>query len=278
MELLLTDYQKLLDLADGKRPVWSMAELARCSAEYKLVTPTGNFLTTDGDRKAKRIRDAIKQLSAGVPLQTEREDRSADLQSERWFRAKIDDTLCWFNKHAIFTGIPPQTINHIRWSDEAVKVKRLKTELIPILNAETLIKVIPVALQRTAILGPETICFSPVSSLGKQNRPVIRIQSKYYDYILTKWPECSWWHLPKSQSPLMLVHAKGSSLRRGFVAAVMLVETDGWPSPSIDLVTVAVEEKQCPRNTTKQPSTNGTLPRPRGPHKRRKSHNENTTA
>lgn len=226
-KLTVLDYINLLSLLNSKKPLWTVDSLQRC-VSAGLVTPTGNFLSFEGTRKAKRIREVSEKLTRGVPLKERSTDRSQELSKEQWSRInwKISPTSrkhVFFNSDAIFGGRCPWEATLIR--SEEPEYSTIDARIRKFLRYEAWSKVIPYAVQIDYLGGMETICFHSVV----KSKSVFRIQSKYFDYAINTYKDATFW---RRSDGLIRVRGAENTIRDKYCAYISPV-IGNWNPPQI---------------------------------------------
>jgi hypothetical protein len=242
--LHFSDLQKLLAVSQGQRPTWGNESKDRCKT---LITPTGNFLTKTGERKVNRIKAILVELRRGIPLHIERANRSDELGDEAWFKTKWDQAHCWFGDSALFSGKPPKGLEYQALQPDDPKVAKLQREILEALDTRSLLKLIPIAVQRNQLDGLE------VATLIGATKQVLtaRIQTRYFDWVSTYWADPTWWHYRSDNGTTFVVaqsatgknldeqqgaNAHRYRLSNHVVAIIVPVSNEGWYTPDSDII------------------------------------------
>lgn len=244
MPLEIIDYQNLLILSRDQYPLWTVVSLDRCE-KARLVNAKGDFLTREGRRKAQRLAESVEKLQAGLPLDVRCVDRTSEFvngMSRDFVRSAHNHTKIWFNDEAIFKGNAPHDSSLKRVSIEdkqfawVAKEIRMATET----SNRVLTKLHPYAVQIDRLDGMETIClrFSRNGLIGTGRVKGLRIQSKYYDFVISSLKEPSFWcNADRLHGPIFIKNTFGSGLGNkihALIMPVMPVVSFDWPLPSFD--------------------------------------------
>lgn len=226
-----SDFAGLLDLLGGREPRWTYDALRRCH-ENGLVSPNGMTLTGPGISKTTRMSELLNDLQQGVKLDTPRANLAHELSAEEWLRARFGETYITWNARVLLAGDRPEQLTCQRVQPDDPQLRSFRLSLLPTLKSDNLVRIQPYAWQKNVLGGLEVICFA--LKVPRKEAQIVRIQTRYYDFIVDRWPDVTWWHLPtKQDSPVIAKAVDPRPLKNRIVALVMPVITSGWAVPRI---------------------------------------------
>lgn len=234
-ELTIQDYQNLLSLLNGTQPLWGVDSLNRC-VKAGLVTPTGRFLSFEGQRKAQRIQEVTDTLKRGVPLESRTADRSSEIAADSWYRTYWDvigvssQKHIFWNDHAIFGGKCP--VESVRVSSDEEPYSTMYSIVRGGLMCKSWMKLAPFAVQIDALGGMECICFQPVVRAKNAKPVLLRMQSRYYDYAMQTYSQVTFWYREKSQDGTIFpiaVRTSPTEIKDNYSAFIMPVQGNWEP-------------------------------------------------
>lgn len=247
-DITLADFYSLRSLLLGGTVPWTSDSLHRC-LKAGHINNDGSALTEQGAERAQVFHEYVEALWRGIPLTVPRKDLTEFAEeSVAWNRDWIGN-----NRHHQFDEnfvIFADTNEHImdlcqkmsgKDSRELVKEWKFK------IRSKFWVRCEPYAYQAEPKPGGlKVICFRgakhSTSETGwhrgtnpARGPKVVRVQAHYYDYVISRFPQVTWWWRPTKnphdQEVAARVVGDRDYLGRGFVALVCRVNTTNWPVP-----------------------------------------------
>lgn len=177
------DWLNLINLYEGRKAFWTTEAFVRCK-EY--LRADGSSLSHAGRDKVQRLLEGIEILKAGVPLSRRISHRRDDALQDQWVTVWRNSSPVLVSKSCVILG----NTKGIRAPEATQQIKYYFAMWFASLARKEAHwrKVIPYAVQIDRFGGTEVICFH---SLDKKE--FWRIQSKYYDVILSRFTTATWW-------------------------------------------------------------------------------------
>ncbi|MBI4962521.1 MAG: hypothetical protein HY913_04530 [Desulfomonile tiedjei] len=214
--LEIDDYKNLLTLLQGKPPLWSIRSLNRCVSE-NLVTQDGS-LTRAGTRKAEKLSRGVEALKIGVPLDYRTANHAERLNaSGPWYKSALLDKDVFYNSHVLISAYGLTGLSYTKTEIPP----DLKWEWQGVLKSTVWRKLEPYAVQIDQFAGHELVCLRSLFDPKK-----LRIQSVYYDFVVSRWKEASFWYRPEYKDPVVAIKIKPGGIKNSIAMLIMPVKLD----------------------------------------------------
>lgn len=255
VSLTLSDFFLLRSLLLNESPQWTQDAIFRCH-KRGLITQDGTRLTPDGHERASLFNEFVDTLWQGVDINSLTRNSLADHAEahEDWYRKMFrNDEQYQYSPHVVMFSGGPLPLRYKKIVGKQFGL--LMTEWKKKIRAKKWERAIPYAYQAEPRLdGMKTICFQArhhsnhhaktgdawdYTKIGSSGHPLVdRIQAQYYDYILQRFPNVSWWRQDRGTCSRDYIGARiehdRNYMGNGFVAVIKIVKTVNWPYPLFD--------------------------------------------